>query len=107
MAKRPERMRENITRTRAGEHLRVARWRMVDMPHQRHADLLGDLKRDIERHDPRGTRGVEPYPHLDADDAMADGLRHADPVDRLHQPNLPPLADPDPMREAVAAGSAR
>jgi len=27
---------------------------MIDMRHQRHADLFGDLKRDFERHDPRG-----------------------------------------------------
>jgi hypothetical protein len=40
--------------TQAGDHLLVARRRMVDMRHQRHADLLGDLKRDFERHDPRG-----------------------------------------------------
>jgi hypothetical protein len=44
---------------------------MVDMRHQRHADLFSDLKRDVERHDPRGARGVEPYPHFDADDEVA------------------------------------
>jgi len=45
-------MGQNVTRTQAGEHLLVARRAVVDVRHQRHADLLGDLKRDVERHDP-------------------------------------------------------
>src|SRR5450631_2517905 len=78
--------------------------RMVDMRHQRHADLLGDLKRNFERHDRRRARGVAAYSHLDADDEVAVEVRHAGGVDRIHQPDLLTLADHDPMREAEDAG---
>src|SRR6202043_1083507 len=61
-------------------------------------------QRDFERHDPRGARGVAPYSYLDADDDVAVELRHADGVDRIHQPDLLTLADHDPMREAEDAG---
>jgi hypothetical protein len=77
---------------------------MVDMRHQRHADLFSDLKRDVERHDPRGARGVEPYLHLDADDEVAVLLGHIYGVDRIHQAHLFALADHDPMRETEDAG---
>src|SRR5882757_2314289 len=77
---------------------------MIDVRHQRHADLLGDLKRDFERHDPRSARGVAAYAHLDADDEIAVELRHPDGVDRIHQSDLLALADHDPMREAEDAG---
>src|SRR6202040_2752109 len=87
-----------------GEHLLVARRRMIDMRHQRHTDLFGDLKRDFERHDPRGARSVEAYPHLDADNEVAVGLGHGDGVDRIHQPEFLTLANHDPMREAEDAG---
>ncbi len=97
-------MGENVARTQAGDHLLVARRRMVDMRHQRHADLLGDLERDVERHDPRGAGGVQADAHLDADDEVAIGLGHADGVDRIHQPHLLALADHDPLREAEDAG---
>ena len=104
VGKRPEGMGQNVARTQACDHLLIARRRMVDMRHQRHADLLGDLKRDVERHDSRGARGVLAYPHLDADDEVAIILRHLDRVDRIHQPELLALADHDPMREAEDAG---
>ncbi len=102
--KRPECMGENVARTEPSDHLLVARRRMVDMRHQRHADFVCDLKRDFERHDPRGARGVEAYSHLDADDEVAVLLRHLDGVDRIHQPELLALADHDPMRKAEDAG---
>jgi hypothetical protein len=53
---------------------------------------------------PEVTRGVEPYPHLDADDEVAVSLCHRNRVDRIHQPHLLALTDHDPMREAVDPG---
>ena len=70
---------------------------MVDMAHQGHADLFGDLQRDIQRHDPRGAGGVQTYPHLDADDEVAIFIRHLGGVDRIHQPKFFALADHDPI----------
>src|SRR6202011_5830905 len=104
IGKRPERVGENVAWTQARDYLLVARRRMVDVRHQRHADLLGDLKRDFERHDSRGARGIAAYSHLDADDEVAVELRHPDGVDRIHQPDLLALADHDPMRVAEDAG---
>ncbi|MGY4354189.1 hypothetical protein ACVW0J_000682 [Bradyrhizobium sp. i1.7.7] len=63
-----------------------------------------DLERDVERHDPRRARGVQPHAHLDADDEVAVGIGHLGRLDRVHQPQLLALADHDPVREAEDAG---
>ena len=104
IGERPERMGENVARTQPGEHLLVARRRMVDMRHQRHADLVCDLKRDLERHDTRRARRMEADPDLDADDEIAVRVRHVSGVDRIYQPELLALAYHDPIREAEDAG---
>ena len=49
--KRPERMREHIARPQHINHFLVVRRRMIDMRHERHADLIGNLQRALQRLD--------------------------------------------------------
>src|SRR5215470_19868241 len=78
----PERVRQYVSRTQPVEHLFVTWWRMIDMGHERHADLVGDLQRDVEGHCVRATRGNGADAHLDADDNVAIGARDLDRVER-------------------------
>ncbi len=95
---------EHVARAQARNHLLVARRRMIDVRHQRQPDFPGNLERDVERHNPRGARGVTADADLDADDEIAIGVRHGDGVDRIHQPELLALADHDAVRKAENAG---
>ncbi|GMO90059.1 hypothetical protein BwSH17_77590 [Bradyrhizobium ottawaense] len=74
------------------------------MRHQGHADLVGNLERNVERHHPRRARGMQADAHLDADDDIAVGIGHLGRLDRIHQPQFLALADHDPVREAEDAG---
>jgi hypothetical protein len=51
IGKWPECVGENVAWTQASDHLFIARRRMVDVRHQGHADLFGDLQCYFERHD--------------------------------------------------------
>jgi putative ABC transport system ATP-binding protein len=51
---------------------------MVDVRHDRRADLVRHFERDFERHDARGSGGMAPDPHLDADDDIAVGVGDLD-----------------------------
>ena len=104
VGKRPEGVRQHVAGTQPRHHLLIARRRMIDVAHQGHADLLGHLERDFERHDPGGAGGVQADPHLDADDEVAVGVRDFGRADRIHQPQLLALADHDAVGEAKDAG---
>src|SRR5215813_12139002 len=70
----PECVSQHVSRTQPVEYFFVTWWRMIDMGHQRHADLVGDLQRDVERHRAGATRGNGADAHLDADDDVAIGV---------------------------------
>jgi len=78
---------------------------MIDMRHQRHADLLGDFERDppAARCPKCPTSAGRPAPLMPT---MRSRFCSATVggVDRIHQPDLFALADHDPMREAEDAG---
>ena len=97
-------MGEHVARPQARDHLFVARRRLVDVRHHRHADFVRDLERDVERHRARAARGASAHADLDADDDVAIGIGDLHRIDGRHQPDLLALADHDPMREAVDAG---
>jgi hypothetical protein len=71
---RAEGVREDVAGPQALDHLLVARRRMVDVAHERHADLVGDLQRDVERRRARGAARVQADADLDADDEVAVGI---------------------------------
>ena len=77
---------------------------MVDMRHQRHADLVGDLQRDVERRRALVAGGVLADPHLDADDHVAVRVRDLGRLLRRHHAGVLALADHDGVREGVDAG---
>jgi hypothetical protein len=73
------------------------------MRHDGHADLLGNLRRDVERHSPRAAGRAGADAHLDADDDVAIGVRHLSRVDRGHEADLLALTDHHAGREGVDA----
>ena len=104
IGERAEGMGQHIARAQPRQHLLIARRRMVDMRHQGHADLLRHFERDLERHQPRGARGEQTDPDLDADDEVAILVRDARGIDRIHQAQLLAFADHHPVGEAEDAG---
>ena len=104
IGERPERMREHIAWPQPLQHLLVARRRMVDVAHQRHAGFVRHLQRNVERHRARVAGSAAPDAHLDADDHVAIGIGHLHRADRVHQPQLLALTDHDAVGEGVDAG---
>jgi hypothetical protein len=74
------------------------------MRHQRHADLLGNLQRDVERRCSRAARSAGADAHLDADNNVAIGARNLRRIDRRHETHVLALSDHDPRREGINAG---
>jgi hypothetical protein len=97
-------MGEDVARPQHVQDLLVGGRRVVDMGHHGHADLLGDLDGDIERHGSRRAGGVKPDPDLDPDDEVAICIRDLRAVDRVHERELAAFADHHPLVEAVDAG---
>ncbi len=101
---RAEGVREHVARAQARDHLLVARRRMIDMRHQRHTEFLGNLERHIERCRAGRAGRMHADAHLDADDDVAIGVRHAHRVRRCHQAHVLALADHDRVGERIDAG---
>src|SRR5437762_6371370 len=74
------------------------------MRHDGQPDLLGNLKRDIERRNAGRAAGVASDPHLDADDQVAVRVDDAYALTGIDEPQIGGLSDHDARTECKDAG---
>src|SRR5205823_9528452 len=74
------------------------------MRHDGQPDLLGNLKRDIERRNAGRAAGVASDPHLDADDQVAVRVDDAYALTGIDEPQIGGLSDHDAWTECKDAG---
>src|SRR5437763_11237005 len=74
------------------------------MRHDGQPDLLGNLKRDIERRNAGRAAGVASDPHLDADDQVAVRVDEAYALTGIDEPQIGGLSDHDARTECKDAG---
>src|SRR5438132_309567 len=86
------------------QHFRSAGRRLVDMRHQRQADLVGGFEREVDRGDAAGAASVAARANLDADDdiGVLAHCRHG--FARLAEPQVAAFADRHRLGEAEDAG---
>ena len=101
---RAERVGQHVARPQLLHHLFVARRRKVDVAHQRHADFVRGLQRNVQRRRAMNAARAAPDPHLDADHDVAVRVGDLHGFDRRHQPHLLALADHDGLGEREDAG---
>ena len=99
-----EAMGEDVAGAQLLDHLLIGGRRVVEMAHQRHADLLGHLQRHVEGGYALIPGGIAPDAHLDADDQVAVGGGDLRAFRRRHQADVLALAHHNGLREAVDAG---
>src|SRR5262245_16466872 len=103
IGERPEGVGQHISRAQPLKYLFIARRRIVDMCHQRHADLVGNLYRDVERHSTGAAGRAGADTHLDPDDNVAIVIRHLNRIERRQQTNFFAFSDHYALRKGVDA----
>src|SRR5215470_15243691 len=91
--KRAKAMCQDVTVAQAGAYFEPARWRVVEMRHNRKARLLCDLECDVEGRYPRGAAGVAPHAHFDARDQITVGADDVNTLARIEEPQIGAFAN--------------
>ena len=95
---------EDVTRAQAAHHLVARGRRRIEMRHHRQAGLLGDVERDVERHDARVAAGRLADANLDAQHQVLVLACHAHRLARVEQPHVGALAHHHGLGEGEDAG---
>ena len=97
-------MREHVARAQAFQHFPARGRRMIDVRHQRQAQLLGDLQRHVQRRDAGGAAGAAADAHLDADDQVRILARDAHALVQVEEQQVRRFADHHGAAEGEDAG---
>ena len=104
VGKRPVAVRQHVAGAQPFQHFLAAGRRMVDVRHDRQAELLGDLERHVERRDSARAAGAAAHAHLDADDQVAILARHAHAFVEVEETQVRRFADHHGAAEREDAG---